>query len=227
MGLDFLRSSLITTTSFKAEEVAVQALLLLVYTIILGVVYYYLGSSVSNRTRVAGMFPMMALTTMLVIAIIKSSLALSLGLVGALSIVRFRAAIKDPEELVYIFLAISLGLGFGSNQVGLTSVFYAMILVVIVVQGMLRKKWGRVFADRDSLRLEIEFAGKKEITAVVKILDKHCTDIKLVRVSDGEKQLMMFLIKVKADEQMEALRQELHRMDSKATVNFLQYQQLV
>ena len=40
--------------------------------------------------------------------IVKSSLALSLGLVGALSIVRFRAAIKEPEELVYLFLIIAI-----------------------------------------------------------------------------------------------------------------------
>ena len=40
------------------------------------------------------------MTTMVIISIVKSSLALSLGLVGALSIVRFRAAIKEPEELV-------------------------------------------------------------------------------------------------------------------------------
>ena len=42
-------------------------------------------------------------------------LALSLGLVGALSIVRFRAAIKEPEELAYLFLTISVGLGFGAK----------------------------------------------------------------------------------------------------------------
>ena len=46
---------------------------------------------------------MLGITTTIVITIVKSSLALSLGLVGALSIVRFRAAIKEPEELVYLF----------------------------------------------------------------------------------------------------------------------------
>lgn len=57
---------------------------------------------------------------MLVITVVKSSLALSLGLVGALSIIRFRSAIKEPEELTYLFLAISLGLGFGANQTVIT-----------------------------------------------------------------------------------------------------------
>ena len=51
---------------------------------------------------------------------VKSSLALSLGLVGALSIVRFRAAIKEPEELIYLFLTIAAGLGTGAGQIKIT-----------------------------------------------------------------------------------------------------------
>lgn len=46
---------------------------------------------------------------------VESSLALSLGLVGALSIVRFRAAIKEPEEIVYLFFCIALGLALGAE----------------------------------------------------------------------------------------------------------------
>ena len=60
---------------------------------------------------------MLSLITFLVILIVKSSLALSLGLVGALSIVRFRTPIKEPEELIYLFLAIALGLGYGAGQI--------------------------------------------------------------------------------------------------------------
>lgn len=57
----------------------------------------------------------------LVIFVVKSSLALSLGLVGALSIVRFRTPIKGPEELVYLFLSIAIGLGFGAGFTNLTT----------------------------------------------------------------------------------------------------------
>jgi len=71
------------------------------------------GEAMSNRQRFARLIPMLSLTTILVISVIKASLALSLGLVGALSIVRFRTAIKDPEELLYLFLAIAIGLGLG------------------------------------------------------------------------------------------------------------------
>ena len=54
----------------------------------------------------------LSITVCLIITVVKSSLALSLGLVGALSIVRFRTPIKDPEDLVYLFwLLFGLGLG--------------------------------------------------------------------------------------------------------------------
>ena len=78
--------------------------------------YTQYGRSLSNRSRFARTLPVLALTTVLVITIIKSSLALSLGLVGALSIVRFRTAIKEPEELLYLFMAIAVGLGMGADQ---------------------------------------------------------------------------------------------------------------
>lgn len=64
------------------------------------------------------------------ITIVKSSLALSLGLVGALSIVRFRTPIKEPEELAYIFTAIAIGLGFGAGHMLITSIATTFILIV-------------------------------------------------------------------------------------------------
>jgi hypothetical protein len=93
--------------------------------------YTQYGRSLSNRARFAQTLPVLALTTVLVISIIKSSLALSLGLVGALSIVRFRTAIKEPEELLYLFMAIAIGLGLGADQ------RLPTILALLVVLGYL------------------------------------------------------------------------------------------
>ena len=72
-----------------------------------------------------------ALITTLVITVVKSSLALSLGLVGALSIVRFRTPIKEPFELAYIFAAISIGLGMGAGQVLITVIAIPFLLVIL------------------------------------------------------------------------------------------------
>ena len=71
------------------------------------------------------------MTTMFIITIIKSSLVLSLGLIGALSIIRFRTAIKEPEELTYLFLAIAIGLGLGANQ--RTIILIAFLLTHLII----------------------------------------------------------------------------------------------
>jgi len=94
------------------------------------------GSTLSNRSEFAQVFPFILLTTVLIISVVKSSLALSLGLVGALSIVRFRTPIKEPEELAYLFMAIAMGLGLGADQLVPTVVASAIILAVI---GLLRR----------------------------------------------------------------------------------------
>ena len=93
----------------------------LIFNLVLGLVlsiiisWYYVryGQSLSNRARFAPILPILTLITLLVISIVKSSLALSLGLVGALSIVRFRTAIKDPEELIFLFFCNSNWTGDG------------------------------------------------------------------------------------------------------------------
>ena len=108
----------------------------IILSYIIGLVYSKYGNSLSNRKKLLQTFVLISVTVMLVISIVKSSLALSLGLVGALSIVRFRTAIKEPEELVYFFVAIALGLGMGANQRLVTVVGAIVIILYIVIQNM-------------------------------------------------------------------------------------------
>lgn len=100
---------------------------------VLGWFYVQFGTTLANRRSLAKIFVLVGVTTTLVITVIKASLALSLGLVGALSIVRFRAAIKEPEELGFLFLTIAIGLGLGADQRVVTIIALALILVSFLV----------------------------------------------------------------------------------------------
>ncbi len=102
--------------------------------------YEHFGLSLANRAQLARLLPVLTLTTALVISIVKSSLALSLGLVGALSIVRFRTAIKEPEELLYLFIAIAIGLGVGADQRWPTVVGVALILGYLALRAVLSRR---------------------------------------------------------------------------------------
>src|ERR1041385_280323 len=135
---------------------------------ILGRVYVKFGTTLSNREQFARNFLLVATTTMLIITIVKSSLALSLGLVGALSIIRFRAAIKEPEELSYLFLAISVGLGFGAEQTVITTLAFFVMLAILI-----GRQWVRRREERPNLYLTITCpaptqAGLPQILAALK-----------------------------------------------------------
>ena len=94
---------------------------------------FYIKYSVSltGKNHIGVVIPILSNIVFLVIMVVKSSLALSLGLVGALSIVRFRTPIKEPEELVYLFLAIAVGLGYAAGFSFLTTSITLSILLII------------------------------------------------------------------------------------------------
>ena len=87
--------------------------------------------SLTGKSHIGSIIPILSTIVFLVILVVKSSLALSLGLVGALSIVRFRTPVKEPEELVYLFFAIAIGLGYAAGQVLVTTVIVSLIMVMI------------------------------------------------------------------------------------------------
>ena len=93
--------------------------------------YLQYSTSLTGKQHIGNILTTLSLVVFLVISIVKSSIALSLGLVGALSIVRFRTPIKEPEELVYLFLAIGVGLGYAAGHTWLTTFVTLLILVTI------------------------------------------------------------------------------------------------
>ena len=152
----------------------------IILSYIIGLVYSKYGNSLSNRKKLTQTFVLIAVTVMLVISIVKSSLALSLGLVGALSIVRFRTAIKEPEELVYFFVAIALGLGMGANQRIVTLIGAIVIILYIVIQNMNSVK--RVL--QQNLIITISNTSDKGLdeNKILDILKKHSAKLDLRRL---------------------------------------------
>lgn len=194
---------------------------------ILATLYVFFGNSLSNRWRLARILPFMAVTTMLIILVIKSSLALSLGLVGALSIVRFRTAIKDPEELVYIFLTIALGLGFGADQVGLSVVFFVVLLTVIIASYFLRKQTIRPFTQANSVQLEVAFSKKQSLEKITQAIKPHANEIILNRFNNDEATSAQFLLEPKSPNSIDAITTSLEKIEPKVRVTVLKYQPLV
>ena len=159
----------------------VNLLLSVVLSYILSRVYVHWGSSLSNRRRFAANFILITVTTTFIILVVRSSVALSLGLVGALSIVRFRAAIKEPEELAYLFFAIGIGIGLGDNQRIITVLAMA---VAIIVLGATRLFRGRQADFNLHVTIASQNPNKVELDAILNTLSPHCAQVKLMRYDD-------------------------------------------
>ena len=131
-ALEQFQSSISTTQGTAALTMAGYLMLGGCIALYLRFLYQKCSASASDTDSITRTFPLLLMVTTAVISVVKSSLALSLGLVGALSIVRFRAAIKEPEELVYLFLCIAVGLALGAEQPLLAIALVASSTVFVV-----------------------------------------------------------------------------------------------
>ena len=151
-------------------------------------------------------------TMILIITIIKSSIALSLGLVGALSIVRFRTPIKEPEELAYIFIAIAIGLGLGANQVLPTIIGFSVVAIVLIPSMFSRLKGTRNHSSYIDIVLETEGDNQLDMSAFTKMLDTLTLKYRLKRVNESASRYEITLQLSNMDMSVyEQLKKELHR----------------
>ena len=129
----------LTADLFSSQTIGVSSLLTVVVTMALALVLGCAIAWVYRRNYRGVMFSgnfaltliMMTLITAPVVLCIRNSIALSMGMVGALSIVRFRTAVKDPLDTAYMFWALTTGILLGAGQFLLTVV--AMVLIAIMM----------------------------------------------------------------------------------------------
>ncbi len=138
-------------------------------------IYIKFSPSLSNKKDFANNFIILGIATCIIITIVKNSIALSLGLVGALSIVRFRAAIKEPGELVYLFLIIAAGIGCGSGQIKITVVGILFSLFAIILSKKILN-FGEI-VDQESFNILITIENNEETKLEINSLNKQLREI--------------------------------------------------
>ena len=189
-------------------------------SIVLRTVYTHYGYTLSNRKIFGKNLMLISMTTMLIITIVKSSLALSLGLVGALSIIRFRSAIKEPEELAYLFLAISIGLGFGANQGSITAIALLIILSLIIITKKISLR------SEDSTVMNFIVVGTKpstiNIDTITKILKNYCSEIVIKRLDESKESFeATFQADFNTYENLTKAKEEMFRKDENISITYL------
>lgn len=133
---DIFKSSFLeNAASFSALDFVIAMGLAFVIGLFIFVVYKKTFNGVMYSAGFGVSLIALTLITTLVILAVTSNIVLSLGMVGALSIVRFRTAIKEPLDIAYLFWAIAAGIVLGAGMIPLAvfgSAFIGVILVIFV-----------------------------------------------------------------------------------------------
>jgi len=180
---------------------------------------FYIKYSVSltGKHHVGVVIPILASIVFLVIMVVKSSLALSLGLVGALSIVRFRTPIKEPEELIYLFLAISIGLGYAAGHTFLTTILSVSILAMIYIW-LSNKNTGKT----NEYNLVVNWKNKNvPFSAISDSLITVLHHMKLIRLDQGNHgNTAVLLVIPESNIEIDSLVDMIRALDSEADISF-------
>ena len=145
--------------------------------------YKRFGTTTFNREQFASMLPLFTLVTIMVVYVVNVSLALSLGLIGALTLVRFRTAIRSHEEMTYLFFCVGIGLALGAGQRLL-----AFVAILVAIPFIL---WRRRVTSRASGQcVSFDLAGDRNrffdghANAILEILNRTCPDLTVQRLDD-------------------------------------------
>lgn len=203
--MDNLNQYFSATTEQNYVIISISLICCIFSSFILKYLFNAKSVSISSKHHISSIIPTLSLVTFLIILIVKSSLALSLGLIGALSIVRFRTPIKEPEELIYLFFSIAIGIGFGAGQIIITISVFIVIIIIIWFFSTDRKAHYEL-----NYNLFIEYDGgfKKEQEQVINKIEEIFKNIKIKKIETSDKKIeIMCEIKLDSPNQIDQLKE--------------------
>ena len=191
-------TELLDLTNFQVSNTSLSEFILglsltIIYSLFLRKIYITYSTSVSNKSLVANIFPLFAVSIFLIVITIKSSIVLSLGLVGALSIIRFRTAIKEPEQIVYFLLLTGISIASAAGAY----IFPILIILFIYIYNMSnsnsRKK--NIYSVNDQLIITVDKIENNVIEELIKILNNSNVDVDVQSINkrDGQTTIVLKL----------------------------------
>ena len=191
---EFLNLNNIELSTTSLAQFLIGFIITIILSISLKHIYVKYSNSVSNKKIISNIFPLFGVSIFLIVITIKSSIVLSLGLVGALSIIRFRTAIKEAEQIVYFLIITGIAIATAAN-----SYVYPFVLVIFVFVYnffMTYNKDTGVHSVNDQLILNVKKITNKQldqlmeellnnkINVEVQSINKSNTTIIVLKLSD-------------------------------------------
>lgn len=169
---EFIMDNLKSTGNLNIQIVLMNNIVTFVIAFFLMFTYKITYSGVSYSKKFNNSLGMITIVTTMIMSVISNNIALSLGMVGALSIIRFRTAVKDVRDATFIFWAIAIGVGCGVSQfvlvgIGCVTIFTFMLLtkqvasehkLLLIIQG------DRYAQNKTEAEIEVYFNSKIHLT---------------------------------------------------------------
>ncbi len=196
-------------------------------TLVLGYVYRMTHNGVSYSQSYVQTLVIMGTVVALIMLIIGSNIARAFALVGALSIVRFRNAMKETRDVGFIFMSMAIGMAIGTRfyLLGILATFLLALFVVIMFKGNLfaREMQERILRIRVPLELEYESI----FPAIFEPLLKSWRLVSLETVRAGELQEIVYSVVLHKDSSPQQLLEALRQTNGNQKVTLVMGQQEV
>ena len=166
---DIIKSSILSdfqNVDITAKTATIYLLVACIMGIYIFIVYRLLSTNRFYSKTFNVSLVLMCILTGGIIITIQSSIVVSLGMVGALSIVRFRTAVKEPMDLAFLYWSISIGIISGAGMIGLGVIVSAIVTIVIVLFYYLPEK-------RQSLLLMVNASSNEDVQEIFEIVKKY------------------------------------------------------
>jgi uncharacterized membrane protein YhiD involved in acid resistance len=206
-------------TSITIDQVLINVGVALACGIIIALFYRAIYKGPGYQASFVNSMISLSMITAVVIMVIGNNLARAFGLVGAMSIIRFRTAIKDTQDIVFIFFSLAVGMaaGVGLHRVALSGTLFICLVLLVLSRTHFAVPKGRNFL--------LQFTYFSEITVeapYLPVLRKYCRKQKLINVKsngDGTSFELSYYIDLRNNNQNHEFVRELGRVDGVSGVN--------
>lgn len=211
----------IFTFSLTVREAISNILVSFISGIFIAILYRVTYRGVSYSTNFANAIIMLTMITALVIMVIGNNLARAFGLVGAMSIIRFRTAVKDSQDIMFIFFALGIGLSAGVGLYAVT--FSSTILIGLAI--FFTSRINSANPPQKEFLLQI-YSSEENLEndpfqiPFIKYCDKYkIINVKAIEEEYGTQMEFSYYVKLKSENRGSTLVKELKNISGVNNVN--------